>query len=111
MSEDDYQNHIYKQNLWSNNIQIALFSTNITIFVGLSINDTNIRRILNMCSNSSRHVHYAFLPSSGEDQASMMYDSLYDADLYRLGIRVIRYPTVNNYGLLPTLIQLICELS
>lgn len=111
LSEDDYQNQIYKQNLWSNNIQTTLFSANTNIFIGLSLNDSNIRRIINMCSKANYYMHYAFLPSSGEDQASMMYDNLCDADLYRLGIRVIRYSPTNNHNLLPTLIHYLCEFS
>ena len=107
LSEDDYQNQIYKQNLWSNNIQTTLFSSNTIVFIGLSLNDSNIRRLINMCSNAN----YAFLPSSGEDQASIMYDNLYDADLYRLGIKVIRYSPENNHNLLPTLIHYLCEFS
>lgn len=111
LSEDDYHSQIYNQNLWSNNIQTALFSANTTIFIGLSLNDSNIRRIINMCSKASSYMHYAFLPSSGEEQASIMYDKLYDADLYRLGIRVIRYSPKNNHSLLPTLIHYLHKLS
>lgn len=111
LSEDDYQNQIYKQNLWSNNIQTTLFSSNTNIFIGLSLNDSNIRRLINMCSNANYYTHYAFLPSSGEDQASIMYDNLCDADLYRLGIKVIRYSPENNHNLLPTLIHYLCEFS
>ncbi|MCR0568662.1 SIR2 family protein [[Clostridium] innocuum] len=105
LSEDDYQNQIYRQNLWSNNIQTSLFATSSVIFIGLSLNDANIRRIINMCSNASRYKHYAFLPYSGQSQASLMYDSLCDSDLYRLGIRVIRYAPTNNHELLPFLVH------
>lgn len=109
LSEDDYQNQIYKQNLWSNNIQTTLFSSNTNIFIGLSLNDSNIRRLLNMCSNANYYTHYAFLPSSGEDQASIMYDNLCDTDLYRLGIKVIRYPSRDDHKLLPRLICYLVE--
>ena len=111
LSEDDYQNQIYKQNLWSNNIQTTLFASNTNIFIGLSLNDSNIRRLINMCSNVRYYTHYAFLPSSGKDQASIMYDNLCDADLYRLGIKVIRYSPQNNHNLLPKLIHYLCEFS
>jgi hypothetical protein len=109
LSEDDYQNQIYKQNLWPNNIQTTLFSSNTNIFIGLSLNDSNIRRLLNMCSNANYYTHYAFLPSSGEDQASIMYDNLCDTDLYRLGIKVIRYPSRDDHKLLPRLIRYLVE--
>lgn len=80
LSEDDYQNQIYKQNLWSNNIQTTLFSSNTNIFIGLSLNDSNIRRLINMCSNANYYTHYAFLPSTGEDQAlqAVKYNEPYE---------------------------------
>lgn len=111
LSEDDYQNQIYQQNLWANNIQTTLFSSNTNIFIGLSLNDSNIRRLINMCSNTNCYTHYAFLPTSGEDKSSTMYDNLFDTDLYRLGIRVIRYSPQNNHRLLTTLIHYLWEFS
>ena len=111
LSEDDYQQQIYHQNLWSNNIQTSNFISSTCIFVGLSLNDSNIRRIINMGAQSGPYKHYAFLPMSGTDQVSIMYDSLCDADLYRLGIRVIRYPRNNNHEALPKLLNILCELN
>ena len=110
LTEEDYQNQIYQQNLWSNNIQTSTFTTCSCIFVGLSLNDSNIRRLISMCSNTEIKKHFAFLPSSGVDTASVMYDSLCDSDLYRLGIRVIRYPDDNNHIRLPYLIKCLGEL-
>jgi len=110
LTEEDYQNQIYQQNLWSNNIQTSTFTTCSCVFVGLSLNDSNIRRLISMCSNTEIERHYAFLPSSGGDTASIMYDSLCDSDLYRLGIRVIRYPADNDHILLPYLINCLCDL-
>ena len=109
LTEADYQNQIYHQNLWSNNIQTTLLSSNTCIFVGLSLNDSNIRRLINMCSGAKQHMHYAFLPASGQDEASSMYDSLCDSDLYRLGIRIIRYSSQNGHGLLVDLLKLLSD--
>lgn len=107
LSEDDYQQQIYHQNSWANNVQMSTFMSNTCIFIGLSLTDSNLRRILNMGSDSSRYSHYAFLPSTGAEQADIMYDSLFDADLYRLGIRVIRYPADKNHKELANLIDVI----
>ena len=109
LSDDDYQQQIYHQNYWANNIQLSSFVSNTCIFVGLSLNDPNIRRIINTGPRSRPFYHYAFLPASGTDQANIMYDSLFDADLFRLGIRVIRYPYDANYLKLPQIINLLCE--
>lgn len=62
-----------------------------------------------MCSNANYYTHYAFLPSSGDDQASIMYDNLCDTDLYRLGIKVIRYSSRDDHKLLPRLIRYLVE--
>lgn len=107
LCENEYQAQIYRQDLWANNVQTATLASCSCIFFGLSLNDSNIRRILNMCGSSRRYVHYAFLPISGTNQASAMYDSLCDEDLYRLGIRVIRYPSSNNHEKLEYLIKYI----
>ena len=109
LTESDYQNQIYQQNLWSNNIQTSILSANTCIFVGLSLNDSNIRRLINMCSGAKQYMHYAFLPASGQDEASTMYDSLCDSDLYRLGIRVVRYPAQNGHEMLTELFSLLCD--
>jgi len=107
LCENDYQTQSFHQDLWENNIQIANLISHSCIFIGLSLNDSNIRRILNLCCSAARYKHYAFLPSSGDDEASIMYDSLVDSDLYRLGIRVIRYPSTNNFEKLPDLLNYI----
>ncbi len=99
-------------NLWSNNIQISTYCSTNCIFVGLSLSDANLRRILNMCRDSSQSLHYAFLARSGDDPTSRMIDSLFDEDLYRLGIKVIRYPLTNNenpHELLPKLLDFISD--
>lgn len=111
LTEQDYQNQGMQMNLWSNNIQISTYCSTSSIFVGLSLSDANLRRILNMCRDSSHSLHYAFLARSGDDPTSRMIDSLFDADLYRLGIKVIRYPLSTNnknpHELLPKLIDFI----
>lgn len=105
LCESDYQTQYFHQDLWENNVQIANLISHSCIYIGLSLNDSNIRRILSLCSSAARYKHYAFIPSSGNDEASIMYDSLIDSDLYRLGIRVIRYPSINNFEKLPFLLN------
>ena len=109
LAEQDYQKQGLRLDLWANNIQISAYCSTPTIFVGLSLSDVNLRRILNQCSTAYSNFHYAFLPSNGTTPATKMIDSLYDADLYRLGIKVIRYPmtknTLNPHELLPKLLD------
>ncbi|MDF2610712.1 MAG: hypothetical protein K0R92_2186 [Lachnospiraceae bacterium] len=109
LSEQDYQQQGAQLDLWTNNIQISTYSTTSCIFLGVSLQDANMRRILNICRSSSKYYHYAFLPTSGDDEVSVMLDALFDADLFRLGIKVIRYPIDNNYEKLPQLLTFIAE--
>lgn len=72
--------------------------------------DPNLRRILNICNESSPKTHYAFLPKSGFGQVADMMDALFDADLMRLGIKVIRYPQENNsYKRLPEILDIVIK--
>ena len=96
LAEQDYQKQGLQLDLWANNIQISTYCSTPTIFIGLSLSDANLRRILNQCRTASSNFHYAFLPANGNTPATKMIDSLYNADLYRLGIKVIRYPLTKN---------------
>ncbi len=96
LSEQDYQRQGLQMDLWANNIQIRTYCSYPTVFIGLSLIDANMRRLLNQCRNSLRKYHYAFLPGSGDAPTARMMDSLHNADLYRLGIKVIRYPITDN---------------
>mgnify|MGYP001222870799 CR=1 FL=1 len=113
LAEQDYQKQGLRLDLWANNIQISTYCSTPTIFVGLSLSDVNLRRILNQCRSASSSFHYAFLPCSGNTPTTRMIDSLYDSDLYRLGIKVIRYPktknTLNAHELLPKLFNFLNE--
>ncbi|MBU3213984.1 SIR2 family protein [Clostridium estertheticum] len=91
--EQEYQKQSSQVDLWSNNIQLSTYSNTSCIFLGLSLEDPNLRRILNMSNTASQKTHYAFLPkSSGDGPVPEMIDSLFDADLLRFGIKSIRYP-------------------
>ena len=49
-----------------------------------------------MGAQSGPYKHYAFLPMSGTDQVSIMYDSLCDADLYTLELTGHRIEFINT---------------
>lgn len=96
LAEQDYQRQELQIDSWANNVQINMCCSSSILFIGLSLIDSNIRRIFNICKSSSQNFHYAFLPISGDNPTDCMIDSLQDADLYRLGIKVIRYPVTKG---------------
>lgn len=111
LTEQDYQKQGSQVDLWSNNIQISVYTNTSCIFLGLSLEDPNLRRILNMSNVASQKTHYAFLPKSiGDAPVPEMIDSLFDADLLRFGIKVIRYPLIDgSHERLPQLLNLVVK--
>ena len=112
LSEEDYQEESFQFDNWANNIQSSIYNNSSSIFIGLSLTDPNLRRILKSCAKSLKFNHYAFLPSDNSNKSTtqIMVDSLFNADLNRLGIKVIRYTLKNkpdHYSKLPYLINLL----
>jgi len=109
LAESDYYEEATKQYSWANLIQSQLFGTSLCVFVGLSMTDPNIRRLLRASLKVSTFTHYAFLPTSHHPkQAEIMLNAIFDNDLYKLGVKVIRYPKTyykkNPYSRLTSLI-------
>ncbi len=112
LAESDYHEESVAQYSWANLIQSQLFSTSMCVFLGTSMTDPNIRRILRVSSTVSSFHHYVFLPSSRKPrQSEIMLNALFDNDLYKLGVKTIRYPKNysknNRYSRLTTLIEFI----
>jgi hypothetical protein len=113
LSEEDYQEENLRFDNWSNSIQGNIYNNSPCIFIGLSLTDPNLRRILKSSIRLERFDHYALLPSnaSKNNTAQVMVDSLFDTDLDRLGIKIIRYPiengTINRYKKLPSIINIL----
>ncbi len=110
LSEEDYQEESFKFDNWANNMQSSIYNNSSCIFIGLSLTDPNLRRILKSCTKSLKFNHYAFLPTDNQNKSKtqIMIDSLFNEDLNRLGIKVIRYPLINKsdrYCKLPYLIN------
>ena len=67
--------------------------------------DPNLRRLLRISSSISSNKHYVFLiQSNNKYKYYIMYDSLFDNDLIKLGVKTIRY---ENYSKLPELITIL----
>lgn len=120
LSEKDYHT-LYKESFhWSNVVQLHALSSTTCFFIGLSMNDPNLRRLLDISRNginkdsaTGRACHYAILerkplnsekpnPSKDAEHFAMQERMMED-----LGINVIWYEH-NKFNEIPTIIKKIC---
>lgn len=90
-SEEAYHSQFIDPYSWSNLIQLNTFSTNICLFVGLSLSDPNLRRLLDISwRRNQRCKHYIImrkaLQKSRTDEIATM---LFEQDANSLGLNVI----------------------
>lgn len=112
LAESDYQQQGTEIYSWANLLQVRAFSNSVCVFVGTSMTDSNIRRLLRISAVGQPPWHYAFLPSRHHlGQTPAMRELLFDWDLVQLGVKAIRYPVDDSladpYARLPQLIGLI----
>jgi hypothetical protein len=63
LSEDDYHELYAVPYSWANMIELNLLLSHSALFVGCSLRDPNIRRLLDLVANlRAEHRHYALLP-------------------------------------------------
>lgn len=97
LAESEYQQEALNPHSWSNFIQTVCFNRAVCVFVGSSMKDPNLRRLLRMNNSLRKTTHYAFLDTSPiKDKTQQMYESLFDYDLRTLGVKVIRYERHDN---------------
>jgi len=99
LSENDYLRESINPYSWANMVQTKTLSNYTCIFVGVSMMDPNLRRLLRISSQTSPMHHFCFLPVE-QDRAErkVMKDALYDADLSLLNVKVIRFPKLRRAG-------------
>lgn len=111
LAESDYQQEETEIYSWANLLQIQAFCNSVCVFLGTSMVDPNLRRLLCISTKNVSTSHYAFLPSQCQnEQAEVMRKALFDRDLLRLGVKVIRFPVDYSlddpYSRLPELVEL-----
>lgn len=100
LTEADY-NLLYNQPYsWPITSQMSFFRENICLFVGCSLVDPNIRRLLELAKIQD-HWHYAILVKDGLSIKDLAQAT---AHFYRLGVRII---WINNFGEIPIVLDLI----
>jgi hypothetical protein len=91
LSEDDYHAELMAPYSWSNLVQSSFLTRSTCVFVGTSMTDPNLRRLLRSAAAVTKRIHYAF-PSDAGSAKEIMVNSLFDKDLYSLSVAPIRYP-------------------
>jgi hypothetical protein len=110
-AENEYHQEATEPYSWANLIQIRAFCGSACVFIGTSMVDPNIRRLLDLGIGAAPLPNYAFLPSSvHRADFEVMSEALFDLDLSRLGVKTIRFPVDSAlddpYSRLPELIDL-----
>jgi hypothetical protein len=101
LSEDAYHNQFIDPYLWANIIQLNFLRNYVCLFIGLSLTDPNLRRLLEITVSKKPDVrHYAILQNhwTGEKAGHLsselstlpsVFRGLEEASLAKLGVSVI----------------------
>lgn len=112
LAEDDYHAYSTEGYDWRNLLQLRQFSTTCCLFIGFSMTDPQVRRLLWVAKRGGAGPHYAFLSTeTAQDPEAAMLEALVDAQLSDLGIRVIRYPLATTDDRHGRLISLLGEVK
>ncbi len=90
-SEESYHSQFIDPYSWSNLIQLNTFSTNVCLFIGLSLSDPNLRRLLDISwRRNQRCKHYIIVKKSPlKNRADEIATMLFEQDANSLGLNVI----------------------
>lgn len=106
LAEDDYYEYSTNQYAWRNMVQLNALLNSTCVFIGSSLTDPQIRRLIWVAKRTTRKKHFALLPAAKlDDGKGRMLDSLVDSRLRELDVVVIRYSDDNAHEILPTLID------
>lgn len=93
LGEADYFEYSCTPYAWPDAVLVGYLSGSTCIFVGHSMTDPNVRRLLRVSSAVSGHRHFALLPRTIDTtERDRMFRALFDRDLGHLGVSAIRYP-------------------
>jgi hypothetical protein len=113
LSDDDY-NTMYSNPLsWANTIQTSLLVTKSVLFVGMSMQDPNLKRLLKLTKSiGCNHNHYAILPSPHltlrglEPNSNNQIKQTISCDMLSSNVKI---HWINNYNEIPEYIKNITQ--
>ena len=113
-TEEEYQAQGAEPYFWANIAQLGLLASGPCVFLGASMTDANMRRLLWSTTGSVNYNHFAFLScESRRTDQQWMCDTLFDDDLRRLNVKVIRFAkqkrSKDPYGKLPKLLAYLTQ--
>lgn len=90
-SEESYHSQFIDPYSWSNLIQLSKFSSNICLFIGLSLSDPNLRRLLDISwRRNQKCKHYIIMKKTTPiNKANEIATMLFEQDANSLGLNVI----------------------
>jgi SIR2-like domain len=115
-SEDEYHAEYSDPYKWSNMTQMSLLGRYTGLFVGLSLEDPNIRRLIDVTHRQyPENLNYAILPRKqpvhnrhGVNSTVMknLFEEVESNSFYRIGVRVI---WIDHFEQIPALLKDICQ--
>lgn len=107
-SEESYHSQFIDPYSWSNLCQLNAFSSNICLFVGLSLSDPNLRRLLDISHRrNNKTKHFIIMRrTKGNRRTNEIVDMLFEQDAKSFGLNVI---WVKNYDEIPGIIRSVAE--
>jgi hypothetical protein len=117
-SEDEYHTEYSDPYRWSNMTQMRLLGQYIGLFVGLSLEDPNIRRLIDVTHKQyPEQINYAILPrkealSKGGNSKEVILRNLFEevetSSFEKIGVRVI---WVDGFQEIPAILQNIANVN
>jgi len=108
-SEDAYHSQFIDPFCWSNLIQLNTYSENICLFVGLSLLDPNLRRILDIShrkNNECKNYIIMRKPMQRDKRVAYIYSTLFEQDANSFGLNVL---WVSEFSEIPNILNKIAK--
>lgn len=111
LGEADYFESSRTPYAWPEAVLLGYLSTSTCVFIGHSMTDPNVRRLLRVACAASGRRHFAFLPFGlDESEQAWRFRALFDGDLLHLHVCPIRYRLRNTdtpHSRLPELLEML----
>ena len=107
-SEEAYHSQFIDPYSWANLVQLNAFSSNICLFVGLSLSDPNLRRLLDISWRKNVKCRHFIISKRPKPKKTVdkITTTLYEQDANLLGLNVI---WVSEFSDIPDIIKKIAE--